>query len=37
MTPEQWKEFSKGIHRHIQEEDFQFGVQAERERIIKLL
>ena len=27
----------KGIHRHIQEQDFQFGVQAERERIIKLL
>ena len=27
----------KGIHRHIQEQDFQFGVEAERERIIKLL
>ena len=27
----------KGIHRHIQEQDFQFGVEAERERIIGLL
>ena len=27
----------QGIHRHIKEQDFQYGVQAERERIIKLL
>jgi hypothetical protein len=25
---------SKGIHRHISEQDFQHGVEAERERII---
>lgn len=30
-------ELAKGIHRHIKEQDFQYGVEAERERIIKLL
>jgi len=30
-------ELGKGMHRHIQEQDFQHGVAAERERIIKLL
>jgi hypothetical protein len=30
-------EMAKGISRHISEQDFQYGVQDERERIIKLL
>ncbi len=30
-------ELGKGIHRHIKEEDFQHGVTAERERILKLI
>ena len=28
---------AKGISRHVSEQDFQYGVQDERERIIKLL
>jgi hypothetical protein len=30
-------EMAKGISRHVSEQDFQYGVQDERERIIKLL
>jgi hypothetical protein len=30
-------EMAKGISRHVSEQDFQYGVQDERERIIELL